>query len=129
MHMSFRFDKHYTRAEAKAMLPQIRGWLSRLQGQTKSMVQYEERVEDLMKDGDDVGGPTVNQWITTRVDMQMLVEEFEKRDIQLKDLERGLLDFPAVIGGKEVFLCWEQDEEDIEFWHDLDSGYAGREKL
>jgi hypothetical protein len=127
--MSFRFDKHYTRAEAKAMLPQIRGWLTQLQGQSKSMVQYEERVEDLMKDGNDVGGPTVNKWITTRVDMQMLVEEFEKRDIQLKDLERGLLDFPAVIGGREVFLCWEQDEEDIEFWHDLDTGYAGREKL
>ena len=127
--MSFRFEKHYTRAEAKAMLPQIRAWLARLQGQSKSMVQYEERVEDLMKDGDDVGGPTVNKWITARVDMQMLVAEFEKRDIQLKDLERGLLDFPAVIGGKEVFLCWEQDEDDIEFWHDLDSGYAGREKL
>jgi hypothetical protein len=47
----------------------------------------------------------------------------------LKDLERGLIDFPAIIGGKEVFLCWEQDEEDIEFWHDLDAGYAGRERL
>jgi hypothetical protein len=33
------------------------------------------------------------------------------------------------MGGREVFLCWEQGEEDIEFWHDLDAGYAGREKL
>jgi len=40
-----------------------------------------------------------------------------------------LIDFPAIIGGNEVFLCWEQDEEDIEFWHDLESGYAGRERL
>ena len=43
--------------------------------------------------------------------------------------ERGLVDFPAILAGREVFLCWEQDEEDIEFWHDLASGYAGRERL
>ena len=35
----------------------------------------------------------------------------------------------SIVGGKEVFLCWEKDEEDIEFWHDLDAGYAGRERL
>ena len=48
---------------------------------------------------------------------------------QIKDLERGLIDFPAIVAGREVFLCWEQDEDDIEYWHDLDTGYAGREKL
>ena len=61
--------------------------------------------------------------------MQRLLREFESREIQLKDLERGLIDFPAIIGGREVFLCWEQDEDDIEFWHDLETGYAGRERL
>jgi hypothetical protein len=61
--------------------------------------------------------------------MQAVLLEFQQREIQIKDLERGLLDFPAIIGGKEVFLCWEQDEEDIEYWHDLDAGYAGREHL
>ncbi|HEU0039976.1 MAG TPA: DUF2203 family protein [Verrucomicrobiae bacterium] len=40
-----------------------------------------------------------------------------------------MVDFPAIIGGKEVFLCWEQDEAGIEFWHDLDAGYGGRERL
>jgi len=47
----------------------------------------------------------------------------------VKDLDRGLVDFPSLKGDKEVFLCWEQDEDDIQFWHDLDSGYAGRERL
>ena len=36
---------------------------------------------------------------------------------------------PCIIGGKEVFLCWEKDEDDIEFWHDLETGYGGRERL
>ena len=60
---------------------------------------------------------------------QRVVQEFGRREIQIKDVERGLIDFPALIGDKEVFLCWEEDDDDIEFWHDLDSGYAGRERL
>ena len=56
-------------------------------------------------------------------------DEKAKREIQIKDFDRGLIDFPAILAGREVFLCWEQDEEDIEFWHDLNSGYAGRERL
>jgi hypothetical protein len=61
--------------------------------------------------------------------MQELLAEFESRQIQIKDVERGLVDFPAIIGGREVFLCWERGEDDIEFWHEIDSGYAGREHL
>jgi hypothetical protein len=55
--------------------------------------------------------------------------EFYSRDIQIKDLERGLVDFPAFIDGNEVFLCWEESEPDIQFWHPLDAGFAGREKI
>jgi hypothetical protein len=82
-----------------------------------------------MSPGHDVGGDLVNRWIRTLADMQEVLMEFQQRQIQLKDVERGLIDFPAIIGGQEVFLCWEKDEDDIEFWHDLDSGYAGREHL
>ena len=55
--------------------------------------------------------------------------EFQQRQIFIKDLERGLLDFPSIIGDREIFLCWEQDEESVEHWHELDSGFAGREPL
>ena len=82
-----------------------------------------------MQPGRDLGGPVVNAWLRTLADMKDVLMEFQRREIQVKDLDRGLLDFPAIIGGKEVFLCWEQEEEDIEFWHDLDAGYAGRERL
>ena len=62
-------------------------------------------------------------------DFRDALGEFERREILIKDIDRGLLDFPALISGKEVFLCWEKDEEDIEFWHDLETGYGGRERL
>ena len=79
--------------------------------------------------GADLGGDAVNRWVETIADMKRFLLEFAKREIQIKDLDRGLIDFPAIIGGKEVFLCWEQDDEDVDFWHDLASGYAGRERL
>jgi hypothetical protein len=91
--------------------------------------KQEERLEGLMAPGCDLGGNFVNAWVRTLANTKAMFLEFHRRDIQIKDPARGLIDFPAIIGGKEVFLCWEKDEEDIEFWHDLDSGYAGREKL
>ncbi len=127
--MIYRFQKHYTREEARALLPQVREWLHRLGDLRRDLEKFDKRLTSLMAPGDDMGGDLVNKWIRTLAGMQEVLGEFERRQIQLKDVERGLLDFPAIIGGKEVFLCWEQDEEDIEHWHDLDSGYAGREHL
>ncbi len=88
-----RFKKHYTLAEARALLPQLRKWLVELNTARQRVSRHDER------------------------------------EIQLKDPQRGLIDFPAIREGREVFLCWKQDEDDIEYWHDLDAGYAGREKL
>ena len=127
--MSYRFEKHYTLDEARALLPQVRGWLQRLNELRLDLDLFDKRLTSLMSPGQDVGGDLVNRWIRTLAGMQEVLGEFQRRQIQIKDVERGLIDFPAIIGGKEVFLCWEQDEDDIEFWHDLDTGFAGREHL
>ncbi len=125
--MDYQFQKHYTREEARALLPQIRQWLGRLDELRKELERLEKRLASL--GGNDLGGDTVNQWIRHLADMQEILAEFHRREIIIKDLERGLIDFPAIISGREVFLCWESDEEDVEFWHDLESGYGGRERL
>jgi hypothetical protein len=127
--MPHRFQKHYTREEARALLPEIRGWLGRLSELHKSIDRQETKLQGMIAPQTDQGGQLVNDWVRNLAQFRTLLVEFYRRDIQVKDLDRGLIDFPAIIGGREVFLCWEQDEEDIEFWHDLDSGYAGRERL
>jgi hypothetical protein len=127
--MQYQFRQHYTREEARAMLPQIRQWLQKIGPLRHLLVHYDEQVNALVATGVDAGGELVNRSIRSFAQIKDLLREFTRRDIQIKDLERGLIDFPAILGGKEVFLCWEQDEEDIEYWHDLTSGYAGREKL
>ena len=127
--MKHQFAKHYTRDEANALLPQIRQWLVRLNQLRKDLHHCEQRLSGLTEQGKDTGGETVNNWIRALADMQETLAEFQRREIFVKDLERGLLDFPAIIGGKEVFLCWESDEEAVEFWHDLETGFGGRERL
>lgn len=127
--MAWKFSKHYTREEARALLPQIRVWLEQLT-QLRTQIQHQdEQLTRLLEKGNDAGGELVNRWMKSLDQLRGVLKEFESREIQVKDLDRGLIDFPAFVGGQEVFLCWEKDEEDIEFWHDLDSGYAGRERL
>lgn len=124
-----RFAKHYTREEARALLPQLRQWLAELNRLHGEVDLYDQRLGGLNSAGQDTGGQTVNNWIRAVAGMQEILAEFQSRQIFIKDIARGLVDFPAIIGGQEVFLCWEADEKDIEFWHDLESGYGGREKL
>jgi hypothetical protein len=127
--MSYKFKKHYSREEARALLPRLRKCLEQLAALHVDFEKSERRLASLAASGQDTGGDLVNTTVRLQGEIQRLVLEFEEREIFIKDLDRGLVDFPAIVGGKEVFFCWEKDEDDIEFWHDIDSGFAGREPL
>lgn len=124
-----QFSKHYTLAEARAMLPQIRQWLECLDNLHAKLKVADKALAYRVNCGYDMGGDTVNTQARLLALIQETLREFSRREIQIKDVSRGLIDFPSMRGGHEVFLCWEKDEDDIEFWHDLDAGYAGRERL
>ena len=127
--MSFRFSKHYTIEEARALLPHVRTWLETIASLQERLSKLDLRLTNLASSGNDVGGDTVNASMKLRADLLSVIQEFAARGIQIKDIERGLIDFPALKNGKEIFLCWEKDEEDIQNRHDLDSGFLGREPL
>lgn len=64
------------------------------------------------------------------VELSRAAAELEAVDIVLRDVERGLIDFPAWRDGQEVYLCWLLDEEpEIGFWHPIEAGFAGRRPL
>ena len=127
--MTYRFNKHYSREEANALLPQIRQWLVQLRQLRQELEKLETRLGGMTAPGNDVGGDLVNRRVKAMADIKEVLDEFQTREIFIKDPSRELIDFPAIVGGKEVFLCWEQDEEAVEFWHDVESGFAGRERL
>ena len=124
-----KFRKHYTRDEARQLLPLVKQWLEELARARDLITHYDERLTKVMKGGNDVGGEMVNKYVKTLASWKEVLARFQNRQIQIKDLDRGLIDFPAFVAGREVFLCWERGEDDIEFWHDLTGGYGGREKL
>lgn len=75
------------------------------------------------------GGPKAGPHLSGSLKIQKLLEKVEKMGALVKDLDRGLFDFPHLRGSREVFLCWMVGEKKIGFWHDLDSGFAGRQPL
>jgi hypothetical protein len=127
--MAQQFKHHYTPEQARTLLPQVRDWLRQMTEQRDRLQEQERQLQALAAPGRDLGGTLVDNWVRTLTALQDLLLEFYRRDIQIKDLDRGLLDFPTLIDGKEVFLCWELSESDIGYWHDLQAGYAGRRPL
>ena len=63
------------------------------------------------------------------VELRTALGELQAMEVVLRDLERGLVDFPSLREGREVYLCWEEGEQSIGFWHDLEAGHAGRQPL
>lgn len=61
--------------------------------------------------------------------MAAAVARIDSLGISLRDIERGLIDFPALVSGRQVWLCWQLGESDVAFWHELESGFGGRRPL
>lgn len=61
--------------------------------------------------------------------MQAGVTRLVEREVTLREIEAGLIDFPALANGRQIWLCWRLGEGDIEWWHELDDGFAGRRRL
>ena len=55
--------------------------------------------------------------------------ELRELEVVLRDLDRGLVDFPSLRDGREVYLCWQEGEDEIGFWHEPDAGFGGRRPL
>ncbi len=123
------FHTHYTVDEARALLPELKEWLKQLRDLRAELDTYDQRLAGLLAPRQDLGGSLVNSWVRVIAQIKTVLLEFHRREIQIKDLDRGLVDFPALLGEKEIFLCWENGEPDIEFWHELHTGYAGRQPL
>lgn len=128
--MAWHFQKHFTLEEARALLPELRSIFQDAHRRRDIVLQTDTELgEDLKQTGADVGGEKVSGLLMDMLQLNVQLRRLQDMGVQIKDFERGLIDFPHIRDGREVFLCWELNEDDIEFWHDIDSGYASRERL
>lgn len=124
--------KLFTVEEANAMLPAVREILRKIQHSRRRLGVYRGQAK-LAAEGAERGGGGMEAGVayaTILSDFTEEMGELEAIGVQLKDFERGLIDFPSLREGRVVLLCWQLGEGDkLEWWHDLDSGFAGRTPL
>jgi hypothetical protein len=115
--------KYFTPAEARRTLPLVKNIVQDILETTKEMRLLADEI------GNNVEGDDRIKKMASDVDKFM--NELEEIGCYFKDwnFRIGLVDFPGLINGREVFFCWKSDEEDIEFYHELDEGFSGRKPI
>lgn len=124
--------KLFTIEEANAQLPSVRQTVSRIQRAHGRLVKLQESAKRAAE-GAALGGGGMPEGISYLEALTELADEASKLEalgVQLKDYARGLVDFPSLREGRVVLLCWQAGEGDtIEWWHDVEAGFAGRQRL
>jgi hypothetical protein len=122
-------ERHYSIEQANAAIGWVRERIERMRAARKQLGDEEARAalaDAAPTNGGGEPGMVVSEAF---LDLRNALIELNEMDIVLRDLERGLFDFPALRDGDEVYLCVEDGEDEIGYWHDLEAGYGGREPL
>ena len=83
----------------------------------------------LQKAAGNGGGKVASQVALEFARLDELVRQIQASGAVLKDINMGLLDFPSLREGREIYLCWRYGEDSVQYWHDVDAGFAGRQLL
>lgn len=129
--------RHFTPDEANAELEHVRPLVERMVEQRRAHLDALERQEELEGHIQGNGGGIPPATIAdTAAEVERLarelartVDEINEHGAQVKDVDEGLIDFPALRGGETVLLCWKLGEDEIRYWHTLAGGFAGRQEL
>jgi len=130
-------ERHFTPEEANALLEQVRPVAESLVAHRRAFTVAAARRARLTQRISGNGGDFDPQE-PSELDEQLqreaeavagAVEELQALGVLVKDLDRGLVDFPALRDGEEVLLCWQVGEDEVAYWHGADEGFAGRKPL
>ena len=141
--------RFYDLDEANAAVAELDGILVVLAEQRAELVRLRDEVLAGGSGGGDgapaavaerptseVDAPIADELRLTRLRMQGLIDQMaagvariDALGLTLRDIEHGLVDFPAIVSGRQVWLCWRRGEAAVEWWHELDSGFSGRRPL
>jgi hypothetical protein len=130
-------ERYFTPEQANAALARVRPLAERLVARRQALREAEGRHADaLTRIAGNGGGiqPSELAQLAAAVEREAgevarCIEQIHGQGAQVKDLDQGLVDFPALHEGVEVCLCWHVGEEEIAYWHGLEEGYAGRKPL
>ena len=122
-------ERHWTPEEANQLRPIVGATVRRVRAARDVLAQGAVDDEFALL-AESVGGAWPGrERAAASLAIALGFEQLERLDIVVRDLERGLIDFPALLEGREVYLCWLLDEPAVTHWHAIESGFAGRRPL
>jgi hypothetical protein len=120
----------FTVAEANALLPTLRATVSEMLNARQRIVDAQPALWPVLEKAVGNGGNAQASAVLADFEkVQRAVKTIEGWGLYLQDLNTGLVDFLAERGGREVYLCWRYDEPSVAHWHEIESGFAGRQPL
>jgi hypothetical protein len=128
--------RQFTRDEAERLVPRLADLLIQLQERKHDYDEHEARVAELTVKMHGNGHMLDSELHAAQASLEhaaaevnRLVEQIHDLRCELKGIEEGLIDFRTEMHGREVYLCWKLGEDAITWWHELDTGFAGRQPL
>lgn len=122
--------RYFTLTEANEALTTIRPLMEEIQAIRREVLARQPEVWPVVERAAGNGGSQAASKLVQEFErLEGLVHQILETGALFKDINMGLLDFPAWKDGHEVYLCWKYGEEDIAFWHEIEAGYAGRQPI
>ena len=122
--------KYFSVDEANALLPRLTVLIERMLAARQHIIDNRKSWEPVLEKASSNGGGEHGQQLfkdTERI--HLTLEQVNRWGILIKDVDTGLVDFPHLRNGREVYLCWRLGEPHVGFWHDTDAGFANRQPL
>ncbi len=122
--------RFFTVEEARQLLPSLKELMGQVMVISHRLEEYRDVVQQLADSASsNTGGPEGTAYLNIVISLQSCLTQLQETGCVLKSLQDGLVDFPHLKEGREIYLCWKYGEEDIRFWHEVDEGFAGRTPL
>ena len=122
--------RYFTLDEANAYVPVLVKWLGNMQELRERSVALQEELATVLANVHlNTGGRAASDFAVILHRLQAYTARIREEGILVRDVESGLVDFPSIRAEREVFLCWKLGEADVQHWHELDTGYAGRKPI
>jgi hypothetical protein len=122
--------RYFTLQEASQTLESIRPLMDELQEIRQAILKNQpEAWPAIEKSAGNGGNRALSNMVQEFEKLDALVHQIQDTGVLIKDINLGLLDFPALKEGREVYLCWQYGEGDIAFWHEVEAGFAGRQPI
>ena len=131
-------DKYFDRREAEELLRTITPWLEEARDEKQKIEAFKNELAQVASRIMLMGGtfPPLADLLRKKSEhdeaaerLVGIVNRIQETGVLVKDLDVGLVDFPSLVDGEEIYLCWKLGEDHIDFWHGIDEGFTGRKPL